>query len=54
VDVELKFRVGVQVATPGGDLGVQVGNTIDDRHWISLFGGSPALQSSLANGGALL
>jgi hypothetical protein len=30
----LKFRVGVQIPTPSGDLGVQVGHAIYDRHWI--------------------
>ena len=32
VDVELQFGMGVQVVPPGGDLVMQVGNAVDDRH----------------------
>ena len=30
--VEHQLRVGMQIAPPGGDFAVQVGDTIDDRH----------------------
>ena len=32
VDVVAQLGVFVEVAAPGGDLGVKVGNTVDDRH----------------------
>ena len=32
VHVEQQFRMGVQVLPPGGDLMVQVGDAVDDRH----------------------
>jgi hypothetical protein len=36
-----ELRMGVDVVPPGGDLAMQVGNAVDDRHRISsLHGGS--------------
>ena len=32
VHVEQQFRMGVDVLPPGGDLGVKVGDAVDDRH----------------------
>ncbi len=32
VDVVEQLRVGMQVAPPGGDIGMQVGDAVDDRH----------------------
>ena len=33
--VVLEFRMGVDVPPPSGDLGMQIGDAIDDRHRIS-------------------
>src|SRR3546814_16195470 len=29
-----QLRVLVQLATPGGHVGVEVGDTVDERHWV--------------------
>ena len=36
VDVVAQLGVFVEVAAPGGDLGVKVGNSVDDRHAVHL------------------
>ena len=31
-----QFRIGVDVLAPSGDVGVQIGDAVDDGHWKSL------------------
>ena len=46
VHVVEQFRMGVQVAPPFGDLGVQVGDAVDDRHGVHPCWGIQAVAQS--------